>query len=436
MFVSNNLQGLKVLGSPKFNTFENIAVQFKANNRQNLTLIVVYRPPETNKATFVNEFFEYLDNLDCDTKQVFICGDFNLWIDDENDRHAREFMDSMDSRQFSNKVNEVTSRSGHMLDLIFCDGDRDVLRNLVVEPDFSVSPYHKLITYNIFIQRVIKTKKTISFRDKRYFDGNIFLNRVLDEIAVEVLDTCDHMNDVDDIPKGECLECMVSVYKHVLESEYNTMCPVIQKDIIEKDNTPWFNAAVANAIKLRRKKERRWRSLRTVESRRDYVTARNEVNKLIRKTKCMYYRRRIAETGPDTKRLYFLLNSLTGNIKKEKFPEGFTDLNLANEFMRFFDNKVKNIVNSFQDVGPGVVHRYLPDTPRIGLTSFNTINREHLQVLLKRLNKTYCRTDPIPIGCIADSDYFTSLSDVILTIVNLSTYYYLIVHFLRLKSWL
>ena len=48
----------------------------------------------------------------------------------------------MDSRQFINKVDVVTYRSHHMLDLVFCDSDLDKIRHLEVEPDFSISPTH------------------------------------------------------------------------------------------------------------------------------------------------------------------------------------------------------------------------------------------------------------------------------------------------------
>ncbi len=74
-------------------------------------------------------------------------------------------------------------------------------------------------------------------------------------------------------------------------------CQVIEKEVTEKDKTPWFNSEVPNAIRIRRRKEKLWHTLRMEESRREYVNARNEVNKLIRRTKSTYYRQKIVVAG-------------------------------------------------------------------------------------------------------------------------------------------
>ena len=65
----------------------------------------------------------------------------------------------MSTQQLSNKVSEATSLPGHILDLVFCDSMLTRLHNLEVEPDFTSSPCHKLITFMIDGQRGSKTKK-------------------------------------------------------------------------------------------------------------------------------------------------------------------------------------------------------------------------------------------------------------------------------------
>lgn len=101
------------------------------------------------------------------------------------------------------------------------------------------------------------------------------------------------------------------------------MCPIVEKTIIDKENSPWFNNEVKCAIKERRRKEKKWRIKRTVESREEYVRANNFVNRLIRKRKCIYYREMVTDAGSDPRKLYSLLNNLSGKKRKKHFQEGF-----------------------------------------------------------------------------------------------------------------
>ena len=163
--------------------------------------------------------------------------------------------------------------------------------------------------------------------------------------------------------------------------EYNNMCLLLEKEIVERDNTPWFNSEIARAIKHIKSKEKKWRNLKTVESRRESTHAKHEVNKLIRRRKCSYYRQTIANVGSEAKRLYSLLDSLTGNLKKQKrFPEGYTDTDFANEFVKYFNGKITQIVISFQGSGPLPQHRHMPDIPYIGLPNFREVDLNYLVI--------------------------------------------------------
>ena len=81
--------------------------------------------------------------------------------------------------------------------------------------------------------------------------------------------------------------------------------------------------------KMRRKKERLWRRHKTDEARNAFKDARNHENRLIIKRKCEYYRRKTAEAGKDINKLYKILDNLTDNKKKNKLPEGFSDIELS-----------------------------------------------------------------------------------------------------------
>ena len=85
--------------------------------------------------------------------------------------------------QFSNNVNQVTSRLDHMLDLVLCDSTLGKVQHLEVEPDFSISPCHKLITFDVNVWRNVKAKKIITFRYKENFDSKILVDGFMDRLA-------------------------------------------------------------------------------------------------------------------------------------------------------------------------------------------------------------------------------------------------------------
>ncbi|MPC46802.1 hypothetical protein E2C01_040530 [Portunus trituberculatus] len=56
----------------------------------------------------------------------------------------------------------------------------------------------------------------------------------------------------------------------------------------------------------------------------------------------------ICETGTDARRLDSVLNNLTGKRSATKLLDGLLDMDKANNFMRHFDEKIKNIVNNLK----------------------------------------------------------------------------------------
>lgn len=298
---------------------------------QRLTFVVIYRPPNTNCQLFFEEFTEYLESFDHSHGRVFISGDFNVWMDDVHNQHRNDFTVLLESFHYVNKVNAVTSRSGHMLDLVLCDAMDGCVTQLDIEPDFTVSPYHKLINYAVNVFRNVKIKKTISFRLKSNYDPQVLLDNVLDKLIVGAQKTCPH-SDCNGVSMASCLVCLVHLYNTTLLTEYSSMCPIVTKDIKVKDNTPWFNTEIKNVIRIRKLKEKRWRRLRTVDSRSDYISTKNIVNKLIRKQKCTY-REKVPEAGSNPKILYSILNSVIGSNKNiiKGLPGGHSDTDLANK---------------------------------------------------------------------------------------------------------
>ncbi len=83
----------------KFVSFEHMQVTCELEHKKTL-FIVVYRPPNLSDRKFIDEFRTYLETLDMVSAIVFICGDFNIWMEDRSNHTANVFRDMMKSFNF------------------------------------------------------------------------------------------------------------------------------------------------------------------------------------------------------------------------------------------------------------------------------------------------------------------------------------------------
>ena len=101
-----------------------------------------------------------------------------------------------------------------------------------------------------------KQRKIIVFRNKSNLNKEELLQKIVDEISREASDYCEHVSE----NMSRCLSCYVSLFRSIARRLYNNECPVIEKEIIVKDNAPWYDYEVLVA-KRENRRERRWRSM-------------------------------------------------------------------------------------------------------------------------------------------------------------------------------
>ena len=55
--------------------------------------------------------------------------------------------------------------------------------------------------------------------------------------------TCIHSDQETD----KCPECFSDLYNEIAKNVFNQTCPLVEKEIIIKDNAPWFNEDIRRA---------------------------------------------------------------------------------------------------------------------------------------------------------------------------------------------
>ena len=125
--------------------------------------------------------------------------------------------------------------------------------------------------------------------------------------------------------------------------------------------------------------------------------------------------KKIEECGNDTKKLYGLVNCLTGRKADNPYPEYTDPEAMANEFANYFICKIKKIHGSLED-SP----KYIPRGKLKGVLSyFRSITEEELIQTINGMPITKsCKSDAIPTELL--KKILPSIVNTLMHIVNVS----------------
>ncbi|XP_076045645.1 uncharacterized protein LOC143027877 [Oratosquilla oratoria] len=348
-------------------------------------------PPAANVSLFIDEFEPYLETIDMVSTNIIVWGDFNLWLDDTKARYVQLFIETVAMFNLINILDKSTSMCGHIIDLVLVDTSSDLVRDLYVDDVCSLSPVHKLVSFNLALALNRKQVKEITFLSTRNMDYDTLLLLICDKINEQQSDLCSHSSR----KISECPECLYTIYNSVVREEYEKMYPLTSKKIVVKEDSLWFSDEIRRAKNDKKKKERLWRRQQTDQRRVAYTQARNYEKKLISRRKRDFYKGKIEQAGPNMHKLYKVLDNLTGNKKKHKLPEGYSDSELANKFLYFFD-KITRIISTISNNNSVVLES--EQTSEIKLTAFQTVSESTVKDVIEKAKFTYSANDPMPIS--------------------------------------
>jgi len=166
--------------------------------------------------------------------------------------------------------------------------------------------------------------------------------------------------------------------------------------------------------KLRRKAECRWRRTKLTVDREIFVQCKNDVKKLIAKATSDHYSKKISE-AENTKALFQIVDSLLSPKSSANFPSADDDTQLANDFGKFFSDKIENIRNQLS-----AMQVSQPDEvqSQCTLQSFTPATEEEVRKIIMSSKSTSSSQDPIPTSLLKSA--VDALIPIITKIVNLS----------------
>ena len=416
VFLGSRFRSIEVQKEQAFAAFEYMHIKFTTNMKP-IQVLIVYRPPSLSKATFIDEFQILLESLDFIRHKIVLCGDFNLWVDVVDDHYSKVFLDLIDTYGLVNYVQGATSNGGHTLDLVIGHLESQSVSDVSVREGMNISD-HELITFGITEPKPGRISKNVMFRGHKNFCASTFIHSCYELINTRIVRPCNCTTFNPEM--GRCVTCLTAAYRRDFNEMYDMICPQYEKPVIERDFCPWFTTEVKVARAKRRAAEAKWKRRDDEVSRQEYVRERNNVTKLVKKTKVTFYKSGIKAAGSDPKRLYGFLNDLLGKVQVPVLPDCLNETLLAINFCNKFEDKVERIFCSTQPPADFVVPHYSPDVPYRKFLNFKEIDLDTLKRHFMSCNFTNCANDPFPISRVACADNIDLLLTILLDIVNCS----------------
>ena len=402
----------------KFKSFEGLECVLKGSDRM-FRLCVIYRSTQssTNKnankyeetkiASFMKEFEDYLDSLLIKEGTPIICGDFNLKINQNNDKNAQQFIRLYKSKGFQQHVNCATHKEGNTLDLVLTlksKTDLVAVKNLNVNSDRTLSD-HYFVHFQVPIKlshHIGPSKETKVFRELNKIDVNSFRN----DLRISALSN----------PSFDSVDRAVETYFEVIQSVLDKHAPVVSKTFII-NRSPWWDERCQEARRVKRRAKRALTKHKTAEAREKYNDACVDAEIIMDRTRDKYFDKKLSDLSGDSKSTYKVINHLLDKeYSSGKLPNGLTDLDVANNLKGFFESKVKAI---YSDIENNTVQKDVIMSEYTGseLTKFITISEEELLLVInKEMSGKSCELDVLPMWLF--SNCIDEIKHVILFIVN------------------
>ena len=296
-----------------------------------------------------------------------------------------------------------THELGHTLDLVITRKSDNLISGRPA-PDILFSD-HLALLFKLKTARPPLKVGRVSFRKLRSIDKDAFTDEICNSELLQM--------DTDDPDE------LAALFDNTLRSLLDRHAPVKHKNITIRPCVPWMNDEIILAKRQRRKAERKWRASKAHIDLLSYRTMRNRVTFLSNKARSDYYTNFITENSTDQRRLFRASKSLLNLSNGSGLPLSTNDYQLANDFGKFFAQKIADIrsVIKHQSHLPVTINATNTVTASC-FSEFNLLSESEVFDVIKASSKKSCPLDPIPTKLLTECIHV--LLSPITKIINLS----------------
>lgn len=147
----------------KFNSFEHLEAAV-TTPRKNIRLVVLYRPPNNNTTSFLEDFTALVARLAQVHDPVIIAGDFNIHVNVLDRLITNNFLQLLDEHGMVQHVCTPTHRKGHILDLFITKDCSNIVSDVSV-CDHMIADHFSVVASMVVGQPPRKTRRLVSSRN-------------------------------------------------------------------------------------------------------------------------------------------------------------------------------------------------------------------------------------------------------------------------------
>lgn len=363
---------------PPTTTFEALCNRFTSGNCSWL-LLTIYRPGSSHPtSTFFEELSTVLETLVTHACPVIIGGDINVHVENPEDVNGACLMELLSSMDLQQHISVPTHQAGGTLDLVVTFSDY-VIDQLTVDPPGVVSD-HSLITCCLPHRRPPAPKITRKVRSWRTVDRTALCQAISDSPLGRAP------------PPDANVDDLFDTYHSTLTSIADTFAPERTVKPQLRPLCPWFDAECRAIRRKCRRLERRYRRTRSADDKAAYVAACQEKHAVLDQKRKIYWSQRISADSDSPTKLW---RSLAALLKRDKrtADEITPTCNDADDFLSFFDEKVKAVRASTDSCQPPTFTTVAASTP---LSILPPCSEDEVRRLIMQSPTKSCALDPIP----------------------------------------
>ena len=306
-------------------------------HNKTIHLVGIYHPPPsaTNRTTtsmFIDELTNLLTDIVPKYSSLIILGDFNISTGNVPNADTVIFNDTMAALGLQQHIQGPTHRMGNTLDLIFSQ--------LQTQLTITGTATHSFVSDHCMVSIELSLKKLTPPIVRKVIRDS---SKITPQNFTESYTTPDYSQNT-------TLEEAYHLFEEELLKALNQVAPLRTIKCTDRQKHPWHNRFIKEKKRVVKYREKIWRQYRQDHQWCAYAKERNIYNRLLTFQKKQMLSKLINNSNKDTKKLFNLVNNLTGSKYSNKMPEGQTDSILAKELATFFHKKLKTYVTSSQEL--------------------------------------------------------------------------------------
>ena len=348
-----------------------------------MRLFVIYRPPrnDENKLTsgmFLYDFATLLESIAVLPGKLLMTGDFNVHVDDKEDREAAAFSYLLQSFGLCQHITGPTHKKGHTLDLIISREEDDLVTSPSVYSDMPSD--HAAIKCLVNILRPGPSIKRVKSRRLRDIASETFINVIRASGLLEF--------------SASDSDSMVRQYNKILLDTLNKHAPVVQRYVVLRPNAPWYSDTLRTAKQVKRRRERKWLKTNLTVDKQYYQDQCEHYRDLLNKAKTAYHRSHIEKS--DQRTLFRVIDKLSKPKAEQVLPSHDSPKDLANNLAEFFDDKVKNLRAGLENKIFMPLSIQIQENCSSSFSEFELVSEDDVLKVMKSAPTTSCGLDPLP----------------------------------------